>query len=66
MGLLFLCFLIPAFFTSQFGQKKETEAVAEQSPNIVEENSKYHYKDYDKIKLLHSKTEQIEEVQLDS
>lgn len=67
IGLLLLCFLIPVFFTSQFGEKKETETVAKQSAtSTAEENSQYHYKDYDKIKLLHSKTGQIEEVQLDS
>ena len=67
IGLLLLCFLIPVFFTSQFGEKKETETVAKQSDtSTAEENSQYHYKDYDKIKLLHSKTGQIEEVQLDS
>ena len=70
---LFICFLLPAFLT-----KRNIEA---NSDNVVEQNqiqnqeqqesdkeqkqTKYDYKNYETIKLLHKKTGVVEEVELD-
>ena len=57
---ILICFLIPALFT----KKQETkETISEQTE---ENKEKYDYGKYNKIKLLHSKTGEIEEVDLDT
>lgn len=55
--IILLVFAIPIFFTSR-------EKTIETSSEKVEE--KFDYGDYSKIKLLHSKTGEIEELDLDS
>ena len=65
---VFICFLLPAMLTKT--PKKEVQAVAqtedvEGKVQTTQEEPKYDYKKYGKIKLLHAKTGQVEEVNLD-
>ena len=65
IGFIFLCFILPAIFT-----KSNVQVVAETTNNInVQEEQKqienYNYQKYGKVKLLHSKTGEVEEVNLD-
>lgn len=53
-----ICFIIPIIFTKKTVPK---ETVA----NVQEENTKFDYKQYNTIKLLHSETQEIEELSLD-
>ena len=56
---ILICFLIPVLFT----KKQETkETILEQTEEI---KKNYDYGKYNKIKLLHSKTGKIEEIDLD-
>ena len=57
--LILICFLIPILFT-----KKESKEVALVEKEVVEEN--YNYGKYNKIKLLHTKTKEVEEIELDN
>ena len=68
--IVILCFLFPIIFTRKF----ETEEVTVDIQNIVENSedeenvetaSIYDYKEYKNVKLLHSKTGEIEELPLD-
>lgn len=55
-----ICFIIPIFFTSKF-KTKETAV----EPEKVELNiEKYSYTDFSTIKLLHKKTNEVEEVRV--
>ena len=58
---IFICFGIPIIFTNSKIQNvaKEITNNNEITPNT------YDYKDYQTIKLLHSTTNQIEEIKLD-
>lgn len=61
-----VCFLIPFIFTNKF----ETQTVEAKVPDDPTNNNynneiPYDYKDYNTIKLLHTKTNQIEEINLD-
>ena len=74
--LVILCFIIPIVFTKKYDEQDITEVG---SMNQIEENSQiqgetqsneiqeasYDYKQYNVIKLLHTKTGQIEEIPLD-
>lgn len=53
-----ICFIIPIIFTKKTVPK---ETIA----NVQEENTKFDYKQYNTIKLLHSETQEIEEFSLD-
>ncbi len=69
---ILLCFCIPIFFTKTF-QDKSVGAIAENKPEEQKSSpedrdkmqSSYDYKQYATIKLLHTKTNTIEEVKLD-
>lgn len=61
-AFLFICFLLPAFMTKKVSLKNNDQD--EKKVDTYEE-IKYSYKDYGTIKLLHKKTEDIEEVALD-
>lgn len=72
--IVFIYFCIPIFFTNSFDKKIEQTGSSEVLENVEEkkeekEDSKsedqYNYGKYSKIKLLHSKTEQIEEINID-
>jgi len=56
-----ICFIIPIFFTSKF-KVKEATIEPEKVEKSIEE---YAYTDFAKIKLLHKKTNEIEEINLD-
>ncbi|MBQ3145734.1 MAG: stage II sporulation protein D [Clostridia bacterium] len=59
--MVFLCFLIPILFT----QKKQLKE--EKTDNKIEEKiENYNYGQYNRVKLLHTKTEEIEELELDN
>lgn len=63
--LLFICmvFLIPILFTTGFKEKEIISMTPPKEQEKVENN--YDYKTYNTIKLLHTKTNEIEEVKLD-
>ena len=65
--LIFICFAIPIIFTSEFSSRTTAKEVTQneetKKENIVE--STYDYKKYNTIKLLHSDTNKIEEIDLD-
>lgn len=65
--LIFICFAIPIIFTSGFSSRTTAKNVVQNEEikkvNIIE--STYDYKKYNTIKLLHSDTEKIEEINLD-
>lgn len=60
-----LCFSIPIIFT----QKKEEQVVSkineQQENGVQKEQTEYDYKQYNTIRLLHTQTEQVEEIALD-
>ena len=59
------CFCIPAIFTKQF-EKVVQEVIAEESQNNEEVKIKqYNYNEYSAVRLLHTNTGEIEEVDLD-
>ena len=67
VSLVFLIFVIPACFTkvtvessSLANNKKSEENTKEQ-----EENKKYYYREYNTIKLLNTKTNNVEEIALE-
>lgn len=68
--LILISFLIPIIFTKKFGEDKQTSSVTEhinnkeENANKVEESS-YDYKKYNTVKVLHTKTNTIEEINLD-
>lgn len=67
IGIVLLCFLIPIVGTSGF-QSEEVQVPLSNEENIVENNTienTYDYKNYQKVKLLHTKTNTIEEMDLD-
>lgn len=68
IGIILICILIPVFFTKKFGSEPTMtlpeENNTEENNNII--SGEYDYKQYAKIKLLHTKTNEIEEVSLDN
>ena len=58
--IILLCFAIPVIFTKPF---KVKETKAEVKP--IEKTEVYDYKKYNKIKVLHTKTNTVEEIPLD-
>ena len=61
IGVIGISFLIPIIFTTRF---KVKEVFNEQEPVILD-IEKYSYSDFSTIKLLHSKTGEVEEKPLD-
>ncbi len=59
--LIGICFLIPIFFTVKFQIEKKIKE--EEVPELNVE--KYSYSDFGTIRLLHSKTSEVEEIPLD-
>lgn len=62
--LVLICILIPVIFTNKFETKEVTSENIE-NIEVIENLSDYDYKQYNKIKLLHTKTNEVEEVNLD-
>ena len=74
---IIICFILPAIFTNNAINAKETISNVdnqqennnenqEKNSENTEQNSNYEYKKYGTIKLLHQKTGQVEEVELDN
>lgn len=61
--MVFLCFLIPILFTQK---NKVKEVKTDNNVQEKEEIITYDYGKYNKVKLLHTKTEEIEEIELDT
>ena len=64
LTLVLICILIPVIFTNKFEIKEVTSENIE-NIEVIENLSDYDYKQYNKIKLLHTKTNEVEEVNLD-
>lgn len=65
--LVQIIFLIPVLFTRGFGTRQISSKV-QQEENLIKEEKQdiyYNYGSYQTIKLLHTKTEEVEEVNLD-
>ena len=64
---VFICFLLPAMLTNVKNKNKEIETTSEETSEEKEEEQEqqYDYTKYGTIKLLHKKTEEVEEVALD-
>ena len=56
---LCICFFIPIFFTSPFSSKEVNSNIEQ---NIITTEATYDYKQYKNVKLLHKKTNKIEEI----
>lgn len=61
---VFICFGIPIIFTNNNSQKVSKEMPLN-NENITNTPNTYDYKNYQTIKLLHSATNQVEEIKLD-
>lgn len=59
--LIFICFSIPIIFTSNFSEKTSSKEV----DNIVAGEIEYNYTKYGTVKLLHTDTNKIEELDID-
>lgn len=59
--LIFICFSIPIIFTSNFSEKTSSKEVE----NIVANEIEYNYTQYGTVKLLHTDTNKIEELDID-
>lgn len=70
LTIIFICFSIPILFAKPF-EFQETLAQTEENVQVnniqedVENQTNYDYKEYGSIKLYHSKTETIEDINLD-
>ena len=65
--LIFICFAIPIIFTQEFSARTSSQNVENGNlvdSNIIEEST-HDYKDYNTIKLLHTETGEIQEIDLD-
>ena len=64
---VFICFLLPAMLINVKNKNKEIETTSEETSEEKEEEQEqqYDYTKYGTIKLLHKKTEEVEEVALD-
>lgn len=60
--LIFICFSIPIIFTSNFSEKTTSKEVVE---NAVQNEIEYNYTKYGTVKLLHTDTNKVEEIDLD-
>lgn len=66
-AFLFICFLLPAFLTKRNTTEVNSQNEIESIEQVTEESeTKYDYKNYATIKLLHKQTGEVEEVELDS
>ena len=61
--LIILCFLIPILFTNR---KNIEETASFESKEENKKDEMYDYGKYNKIKLLHTKTQEVEELDLDT
>jgi len=59
IGLIFLCFLLPAILTDPFVKVSSSVEDEKETPS-------YGYEEFNTIKLLHTKTDTIEEINLEN
>lgn len=62
IAIILIFFLLPILFTKKF----KVEQTANINEISQEESKEYDYKQYNKVKLLHTKTGEIEELDLDT
>ena len=71
-AFLFICFILPALFTKRTTntvsnvnneQNEKIEEVGDEKKETY--NSNYEYKKYATVKLLHTKTNTVEEIKID-
>ena len=62
-----MCFLIPVVLTKKTGKQVNTNIYVNEQNNseVAENTAEYNYNKYNTIKLLHTKTQEIEEIKLD-
>ena len=60
-AFILICFLLPALLTKKNIETSYNNLVE----NTTQETEKYDYKNYGKIKLLHKKTNEVEEINID-
>lgn len=75
IALICICFSIPIVFTKEFAQRTYSQSAvndtiidnetAENTENEIQQST-YDYKTYNTIKLLHTETNEVEEVDLDT
>lgn len=63
--LIFLCMLIPIIFTNRRIEKVNGELVKNEEVKQEQPKEEYSYKQYGTIKLLHEKTNTVEEIKID-
>ena len=63
--LIFLCMLIPIIFTNRRIEKVNGELVENEEIKQEQPKEEYSYKQYGTIKLLHEKTNTVEEIKID-
>ena len=65
--LIFICFAIPIIFTQEFSSRTSSQDIVntEVSNETIPQESTYDYDKYNTIKLLHTDTDKVEEIQLD-
>lgn len=65
--LIFICFAIPIIFTQEFSSRTSSQDIVntEVSNETIAQESTYDYDKYNTIKLLHTDTDKVEEIQLD-
>ena len=64
--IMCLFFMLPIFFTSSFKEEENNTTLEEITETLQEQpEEKYDYGQYSKIRLLHTKTNEVEEVNLD-
>jgi stage II sporulation protein D len=65
VALTLVCFIIPIIFTIQFRSKEASSSNIEAGVTIMP-FEEYNYKDYNVVKIYHTKTNTIEEMSLDT
>ena len=63
--LIFLCMLIPIIFTNRRIEKVNGKLVENEEVKQEQPKEEYSYKQYGTIKLLHEKTNTVEEIKID-
>ena len=64
IGFVVICFIIPFVFTNKFEIKTVETSESAETQN-EEDKTQYNYREYSNIKLLHAKTGEIQEINLD-
>lgn len=65
IGIILICFLVPIIGVTGFGTKQTQAKPEENKPDEIIPST-YDYKQYKTVKLLHAKTNTIEELELDT